>query len=307
MPPEPPLQPRWTYTNPRGLVRWYGHVDYYGPHVLGEWFALDAETGAERWTTNYWRPNSICLYEEGVIIASETRSDGPWTAGFGIYAIETLTGRLLWINHGRGFAGRLLRWLDFVPGYTNEFRDSPLAAKDRQVITSRGRILDLLTGQDLGKTDVPSQTKTAFPDLADEFYTTRSIKVGTDTLELQFPDDDWVFLRRDLTGRELWQFRVRRPHQYIGGNFYSYRLHDDRIYIVLRNAPLFVPISPAKPRYVRPNPADHQLGVLNITSGACKFYPLTNGRQRKECRLEAIRDSRILLSFDGRDLAEFEV
>ncbi|WP_038164849.1 hypothetical protein [Verrucomicrobium sp. BvORR106] len=301
------LKPRWTYSNVRGLTQWYGHVDYYGPYVIGQWFALDAETGTEHWSHKFHRPTSVCDCAHDVIIATESRSDGPWTADFGIYGIDAPTGKLLWTNHGRGFWGRLLRCLDFVPGFTNEFRDTPKCIVDQYVITWSGRILDIRTGLPCPSANVcaPEEDHWSAPERV--LYEKRCLEIDGDDLLVQGAGEEFEILRRHKDGRVIWQFAARERSFHVDGNYYSYRLHGGRIFIILGDAPNYVPIKASNPMHVKPNPANYHLGVLDVSSGECKIHRLTDTEQRTGCRIEAIREDRILISCEGTQLLEYAV
>ncbi|KAA5541926.1 hypothetical protein FYK55_17170 [Roseiconus nitratireducens] len=301
------LEPRWTYSNPTGLSKWYGHVDYYGQYVIGQWFALDAETGTQYWTRRFFRPTTVCGCAHDVIVASETRSDGPWTAGFGVYGIDAQTGKLRWVNHGRGLWGKLLRCFDYVPGFTNEFRDVPKCLVDQYVVTTRGRILDVRTGHDCSsvKTNEPNNEDRSGPQ--HKLYDNKTLETDGHTIKVEGHRDDFVILRRDKNGNDIWRFAAKDLSLHVDGNYYSYRFHDGRIFIILGDAPNYVPINEAEPLYVKPNPANYQLGILDVSSGKCKLAPMANAKQRKECRIESIRDSRMLVSCDGTELAEYEI
>ena len=113
----------WTYSNSHRLTKWYGHVDYYGKYVIGQWFALDAETGTEFWSRKFLDQQPFVTAPD-VIVAYETRSDGPWTAGFGIYGIDAQTGQLLWTNHRHRLWQEFLRCFDFIPDSPTNFATS---------------------------------------------------------------------------------------------------------------------------------------------------------------------------------------
>lgn len=301
------FEPRWTFSNPLGLSKWYGHVDYYGHYVIGQWFALDAETGKPYWSRRFLRPTTVCGCAHDVIVASETRSDGPWTAGFGIYGIDARSGSLRWVNHGRGFWGKLLRCLDYVPGFTNEFRDVPKCLVDQYVVTTRGRILDVRTGHDCPSVKIsePNNEDRSGPQY--KLYDNKSLETDGHTIKVEGHRDDFVIFRRDKNGNDIWRFAAKESSLHVDGNYYSYRFHDGRIFIILGDAPNYVPINEAKPLYVKPNPANYQLGILDIKSGKCTILPLANAMRRNECRIEAIRDSRMLVSCDCAELAEYEI
>lgn len=300
------LEPRWTYSNRRGLTKWYGHVDYFGRHVIGQWFALDAESGTKYWSRQFFRPTTVCGCSDDVIIASETRSDGPSIAGFGIYGIDVLTGKLLWTNHARGLWGKLLRCCDYVPGFTNELRDAPKRVVDRYVVTWRGRILDVRTGRECPSVNIHAPTSDSRSGPEHMLYDNHSLAIDGDTIKVEGSRDDFVILRRDKNGRDVWRFAARNHSFHVDGNYYSYRFHRDRIFIILGDAPNRVPINKADPSRVKSNPANFHLGILDVSSGKCGLFPLANAKRRKECRIEAIRNSRILVSCDGMQLAEYE-
>jgi len=301
------FEPRWTYSSPLGLTKWYGHVDYYGHYVIGQWFALDAETGQPYWSRRFHRPTTIYGCASDVIIASETRSDGPWTADFGIYGIDAHTGNLRWVNHGRGFWGKLLRCLDYVPGFTNEFRDVPKCFVDQYIVTTRGRILDVRTGHDCPSVKITEPNNDVRSAPQHKLYYNKSLKTDGDTIKVEGHRDDFAILRRDKNGNDIWRFAAKDLSLHVDGNYYSYRFHDGSIFIILGDAPNYVPINEATPLHVKPNPANYQLGILDVSSGKCKLEPLANAKQRKECRIESIRDSRMLVSCDGTELAEYEI
>lgn len=299
------LEKRRAYSNPRGLTKWYGHVDYFDRYVIGQWFALDAETGEQYWSRRFFRPTTVCDCALDVIVASETRSDGPWTAGFGIYGIDAQTGNLLWTNHGRGLWGKLLRWLDYVPGFSNEFRDVPERVVDQSVITVAGRILDIRTGRECSSTasKAHNDIDRSGPDRT--LFDTKSLEIDGDTIRVQSSCDEFVILRSNKDGREIWRFDAKDRSLHVDGNYYSYRFHNGRIFIILGDGPKYVPIKETEPLYVKPNPANYQLGILDLSSGECELFPLLDAKRRKECRIEAIRDDRILLSCDGTKLVEY--
>ena len=71
------------------------------------------------------------------------------------------SGNLLWTSHARGWWGRVVRVLDYVPGFTNELRDTPHHISGSEVFCDSGRVLDLLTGTDLRR--IPPEEVKRFP------------------------------------------------------------------------------------------------------------------------------------------------
>lgn len=300
------FQERWTYKNGSGLTKWYGHVDYYDQYVIGQWFVLNAETGVEYWSRRFFRPNTVIGCTNDVIVASEMRSDGPWTCGFGIYAIDVQTGELRWTNHGRGLWGNFVRWLDYVPGFTNEIRDSPDYIVDQYVVTRKQRVLDASDGRDCPPISGMDLSKPEQSRVDRLLYDHKSLSLNGDEIKVEGHGNDFAVCRLDSAGRESWRFNAEDSAMYVDGNYYSYRYNNGHIYIVLGDAPKYVPRNADRAMLVKPNPASYQLGVLNTVSGEIDLYQLKDATDRKECRIEAVRDARVLVSCDGTQLVEYE-
>lgn len=301
------FQERWKYTNNGGLTKWYGHVDYYEQYVIGQWFVLNAETGVAYWSRRYCRPNNVVGCTNDVIIASEMRSDGPWTCDFGIYAIDVKTGDLRWTSHSRGLWGNFLRWLDYVPGFTNELRDAPEYVVDKYIVTRKKRVIDARDGHDDPSSGVSDVSPTKEPRQDRVLYDNKSLEIDGEVINVEGHGNDFAIYRIDDAGREAWRFEAKACSMYVDGNFYSYRYNEGRIFLILGDAPKFVPIHPDKPMMVKSNPANYQLGVLDTTSGDLTLHELKDASNREECRIEAIRDARMLVSCDGSQLVEYEL
>jgi hypothetical protein len=140
-----------------------------------------------------------------------------------------------------------------------------------------------------------------------KLYDDKSIQIDSETIHIQGARDNFVILRRDRKGREIWRFAANDRSLHVDGNYYSYRLHRGHIFIILGDAPNYVPIKASEPLYVKTNPANYHMGILDVSSGECRIYPLANAQQRTECRIEAIRDDRILVSCDRTQLAEYRI
>jgi hypothetical protein len=292
---------RWTYTNPRGLTKWYGHVDYYGNYVIGQWFSLDADTGSEYWSRDIFRANTVFGVAHDVIVASETRSDGPWTVDFGIYGIDARTGELRWSSHGRGWWGRVLRLLDYVPGFTNELRDTPRKLTGDCIITFKGRTLDFQTGRDRSRVQAQHETNMGGDSPNLMLNLGQEVQVDGGTIKVE-RGEDVTFLCLKPNGEVRWSFSAKSHMLFTS----SYRLHADRIYLILGDAPDHVPVNPTKPSVVKPNPTNYQLGILDIASGRLTLCPLVGARDRTKCRIESIEKNRLLVSCDGKELTEYE-
>lgn len=224
---------RWTYSSRRPLTQWYGQVEYYGRYVIGQWFALDADSGAEFWSRTFRRPTTICGCAQDIIVASETRSDGPWTFDFGVYGIEAGTGVLRWNNHGGGLWGQILRCCDFAPLFTNEFRDAPLRVTDKYVTTRRGRMLDVQTGREVPS--VPSDDRHAidFSTPMDSLYRDGLLSLDGRTIQVQGHGDAFTVAVNDRDGQTRTRFAAGDHAMQVDGNFFSYRLQGNRIVMIL--------------------------------------------------------------------------
>ncbi len=170
--------PAWSFGSKKPLTKWYGHVHLLADCVVGQWFCADRTTGKLRWRGKLLRPNTILGFDSGVIVASEMRSDGLWTADFGCYGISLEDGRLLWTSHGSGLWGRIVRLLDFVPGFTNELRDTPHHVQNGKVFCNSGRVLDVKSGMLLHKVD--AQEVRSHEKLASELLISWDFDLGPD-------------------------------------------------------------------------------------------------------------------------------
>lgn len=301
------LKTRWSYLNPKGLTKWNGHVDYYNNYIIGQWFVLNALAGEELWAHDFFRPNVNFGLAQDVIIASEMRSDGPWTLDFGIYGIHVKTGNILWANHGDGLLGKIASLLDYIPGVTNELRDRPKYIWNKYVLTDRGRIIDV----DTGKRALIEKEKIPFLEdkktISHTFYTEKMLSIDDAKILVNGFDKDFNVIRIDEFGKIAWRFPAEDQIWYVGGNYFSYRLHNNKIYIILGDAPSYLPCSINNPKHVKSSPANYSLGIIEIKSGESEIHQLPKGEQKLTCRIEAIRDNNILINYDGIELFEFEL
>ncbi len=324
----------WEFTTPRTLVLWYGHVELLENHVVGQWFCLARDSGSCLWDRRFWRINAIQAVADGVIVASETRSDGPGTGNFGCYGIDLETGSLRWVSHRNGVCGKLVRMLDFFPGFTNEFRDVPLRVEDRQVFCASGRVLDIQSGRLLRK-EKPRREKEEYQYSSDahRLYMThnaiRSLYVITpraDPVEIsrnrfisyRHPDDPEEddgkprpVLGRPLYGFDaeaniLWQFRPDSLGFFNEARFFSYRLVSPYVYFVVSDREIYVPVNPEEPNVVRHQPGNWKLLVLDARDGQLvQQVPLTDG-PREACRIEDVDENGLLISFEGKTLHYYQ-
>ena len=311
-------EPRWMFASSKPLTRWYGHVHLLPNHVVGQWFCVDRLSGQVKWQLNFGRPNTITAVNSDVIVASEMRSDGPWTASFGCYGICLDTGQLLWKSHRSGFWGRFVRLLDFVPGFTNDLRDTPHHVEDGKVYCQSGRVLDARTGQTLQKVDpeiIRSHEKPI--SLGQQFYDS-----GLETDHPRVAIGDGLFLRhvqatkgkqrgvleisaQNKSANSTWRFSVEQFGRHIDGNFYSYRLVPPFIYFVVSDEPRYKP-HPTKEHYVLPNPTLwHVISIALETGKIVQDFSLGSDKL-EECRIEDVDDRGLLIGKSSRELLYFE-
>ena len=310
--------PAWTYSGKQPLTQWYGHVHLLPDHAVGQWSCVERATGRLLWQSHIRRANTFCGVDSGVIVASEMRSDGPWTCSFGCYGIALDSGALLWVSHGDGIRGRLARMLDFVPGLTNELRDAPHHVENGEVFCESGRILDVRSGRVLkhvARDAVPSHESAS--SVGQEFYNT-----GMREAPPRFAIGNGLFLRRsqattpegqrgvlqiaaeDEGGASLWQFSTVRLGRYIDGNFYSYRLVPPFLYLVVSDEPRYKP-HPRGGRLVVPNRTRWHLVTLDLLTGEIRQDFSLGDEQHDECRIEDVDHRGLLISRSNRELLYF--
>ena len=152
--------PAWEFSPENELVQWYGHVDFYGDRVLGQWFCLDAKSGRLLWERSMSAPNTVIGVTDGVIVASEMQSGGPWTLNFGCYGISLETGESLWESQydSDPADGWLARIFKAVYSTFIDVSDSPRDVKDSKVWCESGRILNASDGTLIARED-PGEMK----------------------------------------------------------------------------------------------------------------------------------------------------
>ena len=227
----PPLELSWHFDARHHLYQWYGRVQIVGRHAVGQWFCVDLDSGRCLWERRLPRANTIRAIADGVIVASEMRSDGPWTADFGVYAIALESGELLWTSHREGLAGTVCKLLDHVPGFTNERRDRPNRVHDGEVLCESGRVLDLRSGRLLRR--VPVEPTKSTPVAPPPPPAPGELTVAGPT-----PEEHHRFVMSSARdGHEAWRFDIKETGHFIDGSPRSWRADGERIYLVrLRRA-----------------------------------------------------------------------
>ncbi len=240
----------WTFHSSTRLTQWYGHARLLADYVIGQWTCVARHSGQLVWQSHFWRPNTICGVDSGVIVATEMRSDGPWTMSFGCYGISLQSGQIVWVSHRCGIAGFILKWLDAVPGFTNELRDSPHHVDSGRVFCESGRILDIQTGKLLTKAAKPSAGDGRPRRIDQAFYqyaqnpaecgfpmgngvSLRQTATGAANTEHRSP----IFLAENASGDRQWSFATAALGRSLRGNYYSYRLAPPYLYFLVHDEP----------------------------------------------------------------------
>lgn len=309
--------PLWIFTSQLSLTQWYGYVHLLPEHAVGQWFCCDRLTGQLLWQTTFPRANTLRGVDSGVIVASEMRSDGPWTADFGCYGISLSDGSLLWTAHRSGWSNWLVQWLDLVPGFTNELRDSPAVVTRGEVVCTSGRVLDIRTGQQLRRISRAAVQALPMPQQRGwEFY--RS-PLSIDLPRVEFAPGCWLahlpgehpaangilsISAKNAAGETLWTFSTAALGGYIAGNFYSYRIAPPFLYLVLSDQPLHRTDSRNQQHPDRQLRNWQLITVALVTGNVVQRIPL--GTEPQElCRIEDLDDSGLLISTSSRSLMYF--
>jgi len=309
--------PAWKFTSKNGLVQWYGNVNFYGDRVLGQWFCLDAKSGRLLWERRMSGPNTVVGVTNRVIIASETRSDGPWTLDFGCYGISLETGEMLWdskyISYPAG--GWLSRMLKTLFGRLIESNESPLEVKDGKVWCESGRILNASDGTLIARENPGEMKKkeelSGNGDPAQKLYNGERVlvdrkgplmismeessgEVGHHTEDLRL----YGFSRKEAPD---WTFDLSSMGYSSEANYFAYRYRHPYVYFVVKEGEGYLPEVEGQALQVRKAPA--RLVTVDGRNGeVVQNFRLTDEGVR-EYRIEAVGSRGILLSRDNRRLA----
>jgi hypothetical protein len=276
-------------------------VELLADGAIGQWFYVDRESGKLRWARSFGRPNTVDGVSDGIIIASERRSDGPWAFNFGIYGIELETGKLRWVSHGDGWTKGLLRLLDFVPAFTNELRDAPLRVSEGECLTDRGRVLDVQTGHLKRREVVKKASHQRKPEtvpwralyfegqcnLGELGHLERNDRTIEGDAVTFHSDSSLVFRLIDPGGQERWSFSPLAHGVYSGTNAYASRYEGGFLYLVVSE----------KPASYR-SPARFSLWTLRVETGEVVQKVSLGDDPFEEARIEDMDAANILISGD---------
>ena len=248
--------------------------------VLGQWWCVDRADGTVLWKRLYLRPNTVVGIAEEVIVASEMRSDGPWTLTFGCYGLSLKTGERLWTSHGEGLWGGVTRLLDGVPGLTNEIRDTAILVMGAECICESGRVLDVRTGRLLRR--LPQE----------EVKRLRSERKEKE------PDEEDGLVRRTFE---------RAATGYVLNRYASstHRFAGPYLYLVVSEEPTHRPHPRESNTLVQQRTRFHLLTIERERGAVVQDLPVGD-ESFSECRIEDLDERGLALSLDGRALWYFE-
>ena len=283
-----------------------------------QWFGVDRHTGKPLWERAYFRPNCIVGVADGVVVASETRSDGPWTFDFGCYGISLRTGRLLWTSHRDGWWGRVVRLFDYVPGFTNELRDVPArVTAGGEVVCGSGRVLDVRTGRRVRRVspDEVGRARDDRPKTDAALLYDSGMVVGSTGVALSpgrrlsvkpavgpSPPGFHLYLSDDR-GTPVWAFDLAAATGYevTHPNHYSYRLAGPHVYVVASEEPKWRP-HPTKAHHIVPNRRRFHLLAVELGGGTVVQNVRLTDAPVAECRIEDVDERAVLVSIGTRKL-----
>jgi hypothetical protein len=312
-------EPIWSFTAKKTVYQWYGHAYLLENHVVGQWFTLKRETGQCLWEHDFGRPNTIFGFSDEVILASEMRSDGPWTADFGCYGISLASGKQLWRWYGKGWWGRFLELLDHIPGFTNDLRASLVGIKGKECITDNGHVLEIKSGKWLRKeADTANWEAKPYPQTnAEKIYDNRQIQiesgkwVSTRNGKMRMPrkfvmsDEHFGFRLIADNGALLWDWGVEKIGLNPLVNYFGWRLMGTEILMLAGEEPDCVPIKRSEPLFVKPNPTKYHLVVLDALTGNVLQRLPVSLEKVTDCRIEDVDEKGFLLSYDNKQLNYF--
>lgn len=298
------LKLHWSVTARHQLFQWYGKVQMHGGHAFGQWICVDTSTGGLVWERKLKRPNTIVGIDQGIIVASEMRSDGPWTADFGVYGISAGTGAVLWSAHREGLLGQICAALDRVPGFTNEIRDAPIGLVDGEVHCRSGRVLNLQTGQCVRRNAEEAQRRTmqisvALQDQRDFTTAHGRLIISTATAEKHHRFD--VLMRQAESRR--WSFSAEEHGVFVRSNIHSWRVYEDHLLMIVSAEPDTLAVRADQPFIVRSQPTHRELWGIRLEDGVIGLrVPLTLSPVF-ECRIEDADEQYVLISSDNSRLS----
>ena len=310
-------EPAWVYNIPAHRRITYGSQVLLTPEfTLGDWFCLERATGRivwERTPRQMGRANSIIGVAGGIIVGHETRSsDGPYVSRYGVYRVSLTTGEFIATAHAAGRWGKFLRFLDFIPDFANDIRDTALAVEGESIICESGRVLDAETGEEVGHRIITDAFRKSLDKPETRLGIDRILDCGArGTLRRGFPGDGIEpngmirlepcrYYLRDSQGELVWTFNVatqqdaRFSEEYAEDFSFPLKVRPPFIYILARNGATYR--KTAINRRVEYTDLDkfYFLWTLDIRNGEIAQRIAINEEVARYGQLEDIDDNGIL-------------
>jgi len=303
--------PAWEFSSKNGLVQWYGNVDFYGDRVLGQWFCLDAESGRLLWERSMPAPNTVVGVTNGVIIASEMQSGGPWTLDFGCYGISLETGEMLWDSKYLSYPadGWLSRMFKTLFGRFIEANENPVDVNNGMVWCESGRILNASDGTFIAWETPGEMEKKKEPrgngGPARKLYDGERVIVdrkGPLMISIEGDHDTDDLRLYGFSGKDApdWTFDLGSMGYSSEDNYFAYRYRHPYVYFIVKEGERYLPGGEDQALKVRKAPA-RILTVDGRSGEVVQNFRLTDDKVR-EYRIEAVGDRGVLLSRDNHRL-----
>ncbi len=292
-------KPTWQFTARDALTDWYGHVHLSDGKAVGQWFCVDLQSGRRLWEHTFEGPNTICGISDGVIVATETKSGGPWTASFGAWGISVDTGKLLWPTRREVSWGR--RLLELIPFVGPPVPGTAAHVEGSLCFCEGGKVLSIHTGNVVGEAGADPEEwmdNAQAKDAPWNFYMGQPLKLDNgDVLTRGSEDDEGFHLFRAATnGASRWHFDLAREGHFITGNYYSYRYSDGFVYMVVSERYRELTFDPAEP-----HGGHYYLWTLELQTGRlCQKVAIPDWVG--ECRIEDVDQRHVLISTANKKL-----
>lgn len=291
-------EPAWTRQFDSKVSSWSSHVWLHGAHAVGQWYALERETGEVVWRRDFEAADRIAGIAGNVIVATKAINGQPRVPGEGCHALDLATGTSLWSKPGRFRRKRAV---------------APVEINEREVQCEGGDVLDLRTGERIGSA-APRSDERWFGwrrTEADELFETAlvgshrgpPVAVAPGCL-LEYLLDQPLghgLQGRDAAGEPTWRFVLSSTPYVAGSAHRERRLVSPWFYYLVGEQPPMRPIDPEFPKYFEYVTSERHLLCIDARTGAC-VQDVSLGIWNR-CAIEDADAQGILLSYDESVLA----
>src|SRR5690606_17253176 len=294
------LEPAWSCRLDHAVSSWSSHVWLHGGHAVGQWYALARETGAVLWQRELEAADRIAGIAAGVIVATTAINGRPQLPGEGCHALELATGALLWSKPGR--LGR-------------RHAVAPIEVGDREVRCANGDLLDLGTGERVGRAEprLDDQRFRWRRTEADDLFATMllgrhrgpAVEVAPGCLleYLYLPDEGQGhgLQGRNPAGEVTWRFALSSTGYQAGSSHQDHRLVSPYFYYLVGERPPSQPIDPEFPKFYEYVTSERHLLSVDARTGEL-VQDVALGTWNR-CAIEDADRDGVLLSYDQTMLA----